>query len=120
DAEVKAISFTGSTRTGAEIARTAAQLFKKLSLEMGGKNPVVIFADADLDAAVTTTVRSSFANQGQICLCGPRILVERSVYSRVRDALVGRTRALKLGDPLLPATQQGALGTRAHLDKLLS
>ncbi|HTS83071.1 MAG TPA: aldehyde dehydrogenase [Myxococcaceae bacterium] len=118
--EVKAISFTGSTRTGAEIARTAAPLFKKLSLEMGGKNPVIIFADADLDAAVTTTVRSSFANQGQICLCGPRIFVERSVYGRVRDALVERTAALKLGDPLLPGTEQGALVSRAHLDKVLS
>ena len=118
--EVKAISFTGSTRTGAEIARTAGPLFKKLSLEMGGKNPVVIFADADLDAAVATTVRSSFANQGQICLCGPRIFVERSVYPRVRDALVERTRALKLGDPLLPETEQGALVSRAHLDKVLS
>lgn len=118
--DVRAISFTGSTRTGAEIARTAGPLFKKLSLEMGGKNPVVIFADADLDAAVTTTLRSSFANQGQICLCGPRILIERAVYPRVRDALVERTRALKLGDPLLPETEQGALVSRAHLDKVLS
>jgi len=116
---IRAISFTGSTRTGAEIARTAGPLFKKLSLEMGGKNPVVIFADADLDAAVATTVRSSFANQGQICLCGPRIFVERSVYPRVRDALVERTRALRVGDPLLPDTDQGALVSRAHLDKVL-
>ncbi len=117
--EVKAISFTGSTRTGAEIARTAAPQFKKLSLEMGGKNPVVIFADADLESAVATTVRSSFSNQGEICLCCPRIFVERSVYGRVRDALVERTRALKLGDPLLPETEQGALVSRAHLDKVL-
>ena len=118
--EVKAISFTGSTRTGAEIARTAGPLFKKLSLEMGGKNPVVIFADADLEPAVATTVRSSFANQGQICLCGPRIFVERSAYPRVRDALIERTRALRVGDPLLPDTDQGALVSRAHLDKVLS
>ncbi|MGZ3445432.1 MAG: aldehyde dehydrogenase family protein, partial [Myxococcaceae bacterium] len=117
--EVKAISFTGSTRTGAEIARTAGPLFKKLSLEMGGKNPVVIFADADLDAAIATTVRSSFSNQGQICLCCPRIFVERSAYARVRDALVERTRALRMGDPLLAETEQGALVSRAHLDKVL-
>jgi aminomuconate-semialdehyde/2-hydroxymuconate-6-semialdehyde dehydrogenase len=118
--DVRAITFTGSTRTGAEIARTAGPMFKKLALEMGGKNPVVIFADADLEAAVSTTLRSSFANQGQICLCAPRILIERAVYPRVRDALVERTRALKLGDPLLPETEQGALVSRAHLDKVLS
>ena len=117
--EIKAISFTGSTRTGAEIARTAGPLFKRLSLEMGGKNPVVIFADADLEAAVATTVRSSFANQGQICTCGSRIFVERSAYARLRDTLVDRTRALKLGDPLLPETEQGALVSRAHMDKVL-
>jgi aminomuconate-semialdehyde/2-hydroxymuconate-6-semialdehyde dehydrogenase len=118
--DVRAITFTGSTRTGAEIARTAGPMFKKLALEMGGKNPVVIFADADLEAAVSTTLRSSFANQGQICLCAPRILIERAVYPRVRDALVERTRALKVGDPLLPETEQGALVSRAHLDKVLS
>jgi aminomuconate-semialdehyde/2-hydroxymuconate-6-semialdehyde dehydrogenase len=117
--EVRAISFTGSTRTGGQIARIAAPLFKKLSLEMGGKNPVVIFADADLDSAVATTVRSSFSNQGQICLCGSRILVERSIYRQVSQALVERTRALVVGDPLLPGTEQGALVSRAHLDKVL-
>jgi len=120
DPEVKAISFTGSTRTGAEIARTAGPLFKKLSLEMGGKNPTVIFADADLDRAVETTMRAAFSNQGQICLCGPRIFIERSIYPRVRDALVERTRKLRVGDPLLPGTDQGALVSRAHLDKVLS
>ena len=76
---VPAISFTGGTATGAAIARVAAPMFKKLSLELGGKNPNLIFADADLDRALDTTVRSSFANQGQICLCGSRILVERSI-----------------------------------------
>jgi len=118
--EVKAISFTGSTRTGAEIARTAGPMFKKLSLEMGGKNPVVIFGDADLEQAVDTTLRAAFSNQGQICLCGPRIFIERSVYGRVRDALVERTRKLRVGDPLLAGTDQGALVSRAHLDKVLS
>jgi len=116
---VKAISFTGSTRTGAEIARTAAPAFKKLSLEMGGKNPTVVFADCDFEAAVATTLRSAFTNQGQICLCGSRILVEESLYGRFRDALVEGARALRVGDPLEAHTQQGALVSRAHLDKVL-
>lgn len=117
---VRAISFTGSTRTGVEIARTAAPDFKKLSLEMGGKNPSLIFADCDFETALATTVRSAFTNQGQICLCGSRILVEKSLYPRFRDALVERTRALRLGDPLEPGTDQGAVVSRQHLDKVLS
>jgi aminomuconate-semialdehyde/2-hydroxymuconate-6-semialdehyde dehydrogenase len=119
-AGIRAISFTGSTRTGAEIARTAGPVFKKLSLEMGGKNPTVVFADCDFETAVATTVRSAFTNQGQVCLCGSRILVERSIYVRFRDALVERTRLLRLGDPLQPSTEQGALVSRQHLDKVLS
>jgi aminomuconate-semialdehyde/2-hydroxymuconate-6-semialdehyde dehydrogenase len=118
--QVRAISFTGSTRTGAEIARTAGPAFKKLSLEMGGKNPTLVFADCDFEMALATTVRSAFTNQGQICLCGSRILVEKSLYPRFRDALVERTRALKLGDPLEAGTDQGALVSRQHLDKVLS
>jgi aminomuconate-semialdehyde/2-hydroxymuconate-6-semialdehyde dehydrogenase len=117
---VRAISFTGSTRTGAEIARTAGPAFKKLSLEMGGKNPTLVFADCDFEAALATTLRSAFTNQGQICLCGSRILVEKSLYARFRDALVERARALKVGDPLEPGTDQGALVSRSHLDKVLS
>ena len=116
---VKAISFTGSTRTGAQIARTAGPAFKKLSLEMGGKNPTVVFADCDFEAALAGTLRSAFTNQGQICLCGSRILVEASLYPRFREALVQRTRALQVGDPLLAETQQGALVSRQHLDKVL-
>jgi aminomuconate-semialdehyde/2-hydroxymuconate-6-semialdehyde dehydrogenase len=116
---VKAISFTGSTRTGAEIARTAGPAFKKLSLEMGGKNPTLVFADCDVETALATTLRSAFTNQGQICLCGSRILIEASLYARFRDALVERARALRVGDPLEPETQQGALVSRAHLDKVL-
>jgi aminomuconate-semialdehyde/2-hydroxymuconate-6-semialdehyde dehydrogenase len=117
---VRAISFTGSTRTGAEIARTAGPVFKKLSLEMGGKNPTLVFADCDFEAALAAALRSAFTNQGQICLCGSRILVEKPLYSRFRDALVERTRALRLGDPLEPGTDQGALVSRQHLDKVLS
>jgi aminomuconate-semialdehyde/2-hydroxymuconate-6-semialdehyde dehydrogenase len=118
--DVRAISFTGSTRVGAEIARIAAPAFKKISLEMGGKNPNVIFADCDFDEALATTMRSSFANQGQICLCGPRIFVQAPLYERFKEALVARTRALKVGDPLEQGTEQGALVSRQHFDKVMS
>src|SRR5438477_12075002 len=118
-AQVKAISFTGSTRVGNEIAREAASPFKKVSLEMGGKNPTLIFADADLRSAIPETVRAAFSNTGQICLCGSRILIERTVYARVRDELVERVRALRVGDPLEPGTDQGALVSRQHFDKVM-
>jgi len=117
--DVRAISFTGSTRVGAEIAREAAASFKKVSLEMGGKNPTLIFADADLREAIPQAVRAAFSNTGQICLCGSRILIERSIYPRVRDELVERVRALRVGDPLEPGTEQGALVSRQHLDKVM-
>jgi aminomuconate-semialdehyde/2-hydroxymuconate-6-semialdehyde dehydrogenase len=117
--EVKAISFTGSTRVGGEIAREAAGSFKKVSLEMGGKNPTLIFADADLPVAIPETVRAAFSNTGQICLCGSRILIERSIYPRVRDELVALVSALRVGDPLEPSTEQGALVSRQHFDKVL-
>ncbi|HTO98967.1 MAG TPA: aldehyde dehydrogenase [Myxococcales bacterium] len=117
--EVRAISFTGSTRVGSEIARQAAASFKKVSLEMGGKNPTLIFADADLPQAIPETVRAAFSNTGQICLCGSRILVEKSVYSQVREALVERVRGLRLGDPLDSRTELGALVSRQHFDKVM-
>ena len=115
---IKAISFTGGTSTGARIATTAAPHFKKLSLELGGKNPNIIFDDADLEAALATSLRSSFANQGQICLCGSRILVHREVQERVIESLVEGARGLRLGDPLDPETQQGALVSADHRDKV--
>jgi aminomuconate-semialdehyde/2-hydroxymuconate-6-semialdehyde dehydrogenase len=117
---VAAISFTGSTRTGAEISRAAGPAFKKLSLEMGGKNPFIVFADCDLEAAVSECVRAAFQNQGQICLCGSRILIEKPIYERFRDALVSRVSSLRVGDPLEEATEQGALVSHEHLDKVLS
>ncbi len=117
--DVRAISFTGSTRVGGEIARQAAQAFTRTSLEMGGKNATVIFADADMPAALRETMRGAFSNQGQICLCGSRILVEKSVYARVRDDLVERVRALRVGDPLDPSTEQGSLVSRQHFDKVM-
>lgn len=117
---VPAISFTGGTKTGAEIARTAAPMFKKLSLELGGKNPNIVFADADFEAAVKTSVRSSFANQGQICLCGSRILVERSIHDRFVETLASQTKLLKIGDPLDTSTDQGAITSKQHFDKVIS
>jgi len=117
--KIKAISFTGSTATGATIAATAARSFKKVSLEMGGKNPNIIFADANLDEAVRTTVRSTFSNQGQICLCGSRILVERQIYNSFRERLLQKVTALKIGDPMLESTEFGALVSESHLEKVL-
>ncbi len=117
---VKAISFTGGTRTGQEIARVAAPMFKKMSLELGGKNPVVIFADSDLEQALRTTVLSSFRNQGQICLCGSRILVERPLYERFRDAFVERVKALRVGDPRDAASDLGAVVSEGHMEKVLA
>jgi aminomuconate-semialdehyde/2-hydroxymuconate-6-semialdehyde dehydrogenase len=116
---VRTISFTGGTATGAAIARAAAAGFKKTTLEMGGKNPTIIFADADVDSALATTLRSSFSNQGQICLCGSRLLVEESLYPRFLEALVAGAKALRLGDPQEPETEQGALVSAAHRDKVL-
>ncbi|MBC6991621.1 aldehyde dehydrogenase [Hymenobacter sp. BT491] len=117
---IKAISFTGGTRTGEHIARTAAPMFKKLSLELGGKNPNLIFADCDLAAAVRTSIQSSFSNQGQICLCGSRIFVERAIYEPFKAEFLAQTKALTIGDPLEESTRQGALVSEAHLHKVLS
>ena len=118
--DIKAISFTGGTRTGEEIARTAAPMFKKLSLELGGKNPNIIFADCDYDEMLATTVRSSFSNQGEICLCGSRIFVERPLYERFKSDFVKRVSALKVGDPNDPATDVGAIVSKQHFEKILS
>jgi len=117
---IKAVSFTGSTITGRSIAQSVAGSFKKISLEMGGKNANVVFADCDFNKAVETTVRSSFSNQGQICLCGSRIFVERAIYEKFKTALVEKTLQLKQGDPLNPDTQQGALVSEDHQNKVLS
>jgi len=118
--KITAVSFTGGTKTGAEIARNAAPLFKKLSLELGGKNPNIIFADCDYEEMLQTTVHSSFSNQGEICLCGSRIFIERPIYEKFRNDFAGLTRELKMGDPLLEETQQGPVVSKAHKDKILS
>jgi len=118
--KIKAISFTGSTRAGAEIARIAAPMFKKLSLELGGKNPNLIFADCDYEKMLDTTVRSSFNNQGQICLCGSRIYVEKSIYPRFKKDFVERVKNLSVGNPSDPANNLGAVVSKIHFEKVLS
>ncbi len=118
--EIPAISFTGGTATGKRIAATAAPMFKKLSLELGGKNPNLIFADCDFDAAVATTLRSSFANQGQICLCGSRIYVQQEIYDKFKEAFVAKVKKMKVGDPLDENTKTGAVVSAAHMHKILS
>lgn len=117
---VKAISFTGGTKTGEWIAREAAPKFKKLSLELGGKNPNIIFADCDYGEMLETTVRSSFSNQGQICLCGSRIFVERPIYEKFKTDFVEKVSRLKIGDPLRSETSVGAVVSKQHLEKVLS
>jgi aminomuconate-semialdehyde/2-hydroxymuconate-6-semialdehyde dehydrogenase len=117
---IKAISFTGGTTTGAHIARTAAPMFKKLSLELGGKNPNIIFADCDYDKMLETTVRSSFANQGQICLCGSRIFIEESIYEKFKADFIKKVSQLKVGTPFDSETNVGALVSRSHLEKVKS
>lgn len=117
--EIPMISFTGGTATGKQIASVAAPMFKKLSLELGGKNPNIIFADCDFDKMLDITMRSSFANQGQICLCGSRILVERPIYEKFKKAFVERTKALTIGNPK-EEVNLGAVVSKPHMEKVLS
>lgn len=114
--DVRAVSFTGGTATGAKVAAAAGA--KKLSLELGGKNPGIVFADADFDAAVAGVARAAFTNQGQICLCSSRILVESSIHDRFAKALAAKAAALRIGDPLDPQTDQGSLVSPQHLAKV--
>ncbi len=116
--KINTISFTGGTVTGKKVAEACAPLFKKVSLELGGKNPNIVFADADLDAAIAGSVRSSFANQGQICLCGSRVFVERSAYDDFVDRFIEKASQLKMGDPLDENTEQGAIVNKPQLDKI--
>ena len=117
---IKAISFTGGTKTGAHIARIAAPMFKKLSLELGGKNPNIIFADCNYDKMLATTVRSSFANQGQICLCGSRIFVEEKIYEKFKKDFIQKVKQLKVGHPSESDSDVGALVSKQHLEKIES
>ncbi|MEL6344624.1 MAG: aldehyde dehydrogenase [Myxococcota bacterium] len=117
---VNGVSFTGGTATGAMVAAAAAPKFKKLSLELGGKNATIIFEDCDFDATVAGAARAAFLNQGQICLCGSRILVQRSIMDRFIDAFVEHVRDLKIGDPSQPESYLGSLVSQAHRDKVES
>lgn len=116
----KAISFTGGTATGKIVGATASQQFKKVSLELGGKNPNLVFADCDLDEAVKMSVKSSFTNQGEICLCGSRILIEDSIYDEFKKRFVEETAKLKVGDPFDDDSNMGALVSEDHLNKVKS
>lgn len=118
--DIPLISFTGGTVTGATIARTAAPMFKKLSLELGGKNPNVIFDDCDFDNMLKTTLNSSFANQGQICLCGSRIYVQRGIYQKFKESFVSEVEKMKVGDPSLAENRMGAIVSQPHLEKVKS
>lgn len=114
------ISFTGGTVTGAKVAEVAAPMFKKLSLELGGKNPNIVFADADFDLAVEMAVKASFSNQGQICLCGSRLFVERPIYDQFKAAFVEKTKVLKVGDPKLVDSNLGAVVSQSHMENILN
>jgi aminomuconate-semialdehyde/2-hydroxymuconate-6-semialdehyde dehydrogenase len=118
--KIKAISFTGGTSTGKHIASVAAPMFKKLSLELGGKNPNIIFADCDFDKALKTTVQTSFLNQGEICLCGSRIFIERPIYEKFKAALLLEVGKLQVGNPLLKESRVGAIVSKMHFEKVLS
>jgi aminomuconate-semialdehyde/2-hydroxymuconate-6-semialdehyde dehydrogenase len=118
--EIKAVSFTGGTKTGSALAATAAPMFKKISLELGGKNPNIIFADCDFDQMLKTTTQSSFMNQGQICLCGSRIFVERPIYEKFKTAFVEKIKELKPADPADASTRMGAVVSKPHMEKILS
>ncbi len=117
--DIKAISFTGSTRAGVRIASIAAPMFKKLSLELGGKNPNIIFADCNWEKMLKTTTQSSFSNQGQICLCGSRIIIEETVYDRFKKEFIEQVQQLKVGDPLEDTSKQGALVSQQHFEKVM-
>lgn len=118
--KISTVSFTGGTKTGQEIARTAAPMFKKLSLELGGKNPNIIFADCNFENAVKTSLNSSFSNQGEICLCGSRIFIEKSLYEKFKTEFVAKTKALKVGNPAEDSNKLGAIVSKAHFEKILS
>lgn len=117
---IKAISFTGGSATGKRIIEKAGTQFKKLSLELGGKNPNIIFDDCDFDEMLSTTLRSSFANQGQICLCGSRILVQDTIFEKFVNAFVEKVSRMKVGNPAENSTKMGAIVSKGHMEKILS
>ncbi len=117
---IKAISFTGSTTVGKHIAKVAASNLIKVSLELGGKNPAIVFDDCEFDNTITELVRASFSNQGQICLCSSRLLIQQSIYEKFKKAFVAQVKLLQVGNPLLPTTQVGAIVSEQHYNKILN
>ena len=118
--DVDAISFIGEVKTGKAIMRSGAETLKKMSFELGGKNPNVIFADADLEEVIDTTIKSSFINQGEVCLCGSRIYVERPIYDEFVNKFAEQSRELKVGDPLKEDTDIGTLVSKEHYESVLN
>ena len=114
------VSFTGGTVTGKHIASLTSPMFKKLSLELGGKNPNIVFADADFDKAVSFASRAAFTNQGQICLCGSRLFVQENIYEKFKNALIEKSSKLTVGDPRDPSSNLGAVVSKEHMEKILS
>jgi aminomuconate-semialdehyde/2-hydroxymuconate-6-semialdehyde dehydrogenase len=117
---ISAITFTGESRTGSAIMQASAPHVKRLSFELGGKNPSIVFADADFDAAVAGTARSTFSNCGQVCLCCERVYVERPIFDRFVAAMREEARRQVIGDPRMPGTRMGPLISRGHREKVLS
>ena len=118
-ADTPIISFTGGTVTGKHIASVTAPMFKKISLELGGKNPNIIFADANFDKAVKMAVKAAFSNQGQICLCGSRLFVQKEIYADFKQALLDKVSQLKVGDPTNENSNLAAVVSEAHMNKIL-
>jgi len=117
--DVPVVSFTGGTVTGKHIASITAPMFKKLSLELGGKNPNIIFEDADFEKAVSIAARAAFTNQGQICLCGSRLFVQKGIYNKFKEALILKTKKLTVGDPKDSNSKLGAVVSKEHMQKIL-
>ena len=117
--DVPIISFTGGTATGEKIAAVAAPMFKKISLELGGKNPNIVFEDAEFNKSVDMAVKAAFSNQGQICLCGSRLFVQNSIYEKFRDSFVEKTKSLKIGNPKNDDSNLGAVVSKQHMEKIL-
>ncbi|MBK64920.1 MAG: 2-hydroxymuconic semialdehyde dehydrogenase [Euryarchaeota archaeon] len=118
DSDIDFVSFTGGTVTGSKVASSAASTFKKLSLELGGKNSSIVFADCDFEKTIAGVVRSGFLNQGQICLCGSRIFIEEEIYEDFKNRLINAVEEMKIGDPLDEETDLGALISKEHLSKI--
>ncbi len=118
--DIDLVSFTGGSSTGAHIAKILAPKFKKMSLELGGKNPNIIFDDCDFDEAIRTSLNSSFANQGQICLCGSRILIQRGIYEKFKNEFVAQTNKIIVGDPMNDKSRLGAIVSKLHYEKILN